>query len=255
MRITRSIAPNLFTLVNLFMGFSAIVAIANGDITKGAYLIIIGGIFDMLDGMTARLINASSQLGIELDSLCDVITFGSAPSFMLYKVYFYQLNEIGILLSALPLISGAIRLARFNTQVSGFEDKKYFRGLPIPASALTIISFLAFIYNKQYLTPDIENIIIYFITFTCAAAMVSDIKYENIPRYSIRYIKQYPARFSIFNIALIICIVTNGLALFPFLALYITFGAIRHFILWLLWKPEAVDDIDESELEEPGPFN
>lgn len=237
------------------MGFSAIVAIANGEITKGAFLIIIGGIFDMLDGMTARLINASSQLGIELDSLCDVITFGSAPAFMLYKVYFYQLNEIGILFSALPLIGGTIRLARFNTQVSGFEDKKYFRGLPIPASALTIISYIAFIYNKQYLAPDVESIIIYLVTFAASAAMISDIKYENIPRYSIRYIKQYPVRFAIFNIALIICIVTQGLALFPLMVLYIVLGATRHFIRWLLWKPEAVDDIDESELEEPGPFN
>jgi len=254
-KITRSIAPNLFTLVNLFMGFSSIIAISNGEILRGAILIIIGGLFDVIDGVTARLIKASSQLGIELDSLCDLITFGAAPSYMLYRTYFFQLNEIGILLASLPVLSGAIRLARFNTQVSNFEDKKFFRGLPIPASAFTIISYLAFIYNKQYLGVEIEQLLIYFITIISSSAMISDIKYENIPRYSLKYIKQFPVKFSIFNIAIILCIITSGIALFPFMLFYIIFGAVRHFIFWLLWKPEAADDVDESDLEEPGPFN
>jgi len=86
MRITRSIIPNLFTLANLFSGFTAIIHISDGNYDKAAIFIFIAGIFDALDGMMARLTKSTSELGVELDSLCDAVSFGLAPSFMLYKI-------------------------------------------------------------------------------------------------------------------------------------------------------------------------
>ncbi|MFM8438896.1 MAG: CDP-alcohol phosphatidyltransferase family protein, partial [Candidatus Kapaibacterium sp.] len=81
-RRTRSVIPNLFTLANLFCGFSAIVAYAHGDFSHGTSLIFAAGVFDMLDGVMARLTRSASELGVELDSLCDAVSFGVAPSFL-----------------------------------------------------------------------------------------------------------------------------------------------------------------------------
>jgi len=126
-KVTKSLVPNLLTLVNLFSGFAAIVYFAGGDFKRGALFILIAAIFDMLDGLVARLINAASEFGAELDSLCDVVSFGVAPSFMLYKMFFYQFSEFGILIAALPVLAGATRLARFNIQLRNLEDKIYFK--------------------------------------------------------------------------------------------------------------------------------
>ena len=125
MRFTRSIVPNLFTLMNVFMGFSAIIYIADGQLYKAGLFILLAGLFDALDGIIARLLKATSELGAELDSLCDAVSFGVAPAFMLYQAYFYQFNEYGILLASLPALAGVTRLARFNVMLTSFEDKLY----------------------------------------------------------------------------------------------------------------------------------
>ena len=123
-RRVRSIAPNLLTLANLFSGFTAIIYTTQGDFYSAALFIFLGAIFDMLDGIAARIMQTSSEFGVELDSLCDAITFGMAPSFLLYFSYFNTYGETGILFSSLPAIAGVVRLARFNSQLTSLEDKK-----------------------------------------------------------------------------------------------------------------------------------
>ena len=95
-RITRSIVPNLLTLANLFAGFLSIVYSSQGNYSSAAIFIFAAAVFDMLDGFMARLINAASEFGVELDSLCDAVSFGIAPSFLLYQIYFHELGELGI---------------------------------------------------------------------------------------------------------------------------------------------------------------
>jgi CDP-diacylglycerol--serine O-phosphatidyltransferase len=80
-RVTRSIIPNLLTLGNIFSGFTAIIFISNYDFTNATLYIFMAAIFDMLDGIVARLLNATSEIGAELDSLCDAVSFGVAPAF------------------------------------------------------------------------------------------------------------------------------------------------------------------------------
>ncbi len=113
LRITPSVIPNLFTSLNMFSGFLSVISAANGNYNYAAWLILVAALFDALDGLVARLTNSSSELGVELDSLADIISFGAAPSFVMYKTYFYQFEAIGIVLSSLPLIAGGFRLARF----------------------------------------------------------------------------------------------------------------------------------------------
>ncbi|MFC2130991.1 CDP-diacylglycerol--serine O-phosphatidyltransferase [Bacteroidota bacterium] len=247
MRVTRSFIPNLFTLANLFSGFTAIIYISQGDYNKAAAFILFAAIFDMLDGIVARLFKATSELGAELDSLCDAVSFGVAPSYMLYHLYFSQIGEIGILISSLPALAGVVRLARFNVMVVDFEDKDYFTGMPIPAAALTIISYIIFIHLKHDVSLYMKEILVYIVTFTTAAVMVSNIKFDNLPRPTKKSFKKRPIAAIVFIIAVVGSIATWGKLVFPFMVFYIIASSIRHFIVWIKETREAADDFDESE--------
>jgi len=254
MRITRSIVPNLFTLANAFMGFSAIIHTSNGEYTTAALFILAAGIFDMLDGLMARLTNSASEFGVMLDSLCDAISFGVAPSYMLYKMYFYDFGDIGILLASLPALAGVIRLARFNAQVSGSEDKSYFTGMPIPSGALIVVSYLVFFLQPGDIPMEYLPVVTICVSIITALAMVSHIKYDNIPRFTFKYIRQKPVIFTLFIIGVLLCAITKGKFLFPFMIFYLVASAIRHFFAWLKAHREAIDEIDESEQDEPSPY-
>ena len=149
LRPTTSIIPNLFTSMNMFCGFLSIINASQGKFIYSAWLIIIAAIFDGLDGIVARLTNSSSALGVELDSLSDVVSFGAAPAYLIYATELFKLNVFGVIISSLLMIAGGFRLARFNVQLVGF-NKEFFKGLPIPTSALTIATFiLTFIPDGQ----------------------------------------------------------------------------------------------------------
>lgn len=227
MRITRSIVPNLFTLANLFSGFVSIVLSSEGRFERAAVFILLAGIFDVLDGAMARLTKSTSEFGVELDSLCDAVSFGVAPSYMLYKVFFYTWGEFGMLVASLPALFGVLRLARFNTQLTSLEDKKYFKGLPIPANALFIMSFVVYYFQGDLIPEEYKAITITAVTVISSLVMVSKIKYENMPRPSLRYIKQNKAFSSLFLIAIIAVIITKGAALFPIMSIFILYGAIK----------------------------
>jgi CDP-diacylglycerol---serine O-phosphatidyltransferase len=157
--------PNYITILNLTAGFGAIVALFSGYIVTAAWLIIIAMLFDFLDGLAARLLNAISETGKHLDSLADIVSFSVVPGLILY---FLKLNaQTGISWSSPPLqgsvpalqtllfpllipIFGAIRLARFNT--SGSSDS--FIGLPVPAAALAIIApIISATYASKQVLP------------------------------------------------------------------------------------------------------
>ena len=249
-RITKSIAPNLLTLGNLFAGFTAIIHIADGNFIAGAVFIFIAAIFDMLDGLTARLINAASELGAELDSLCDAVSFGVAPAFMLYKVHFYQLGDIGVLLAALPALGGVLRLARFNVLLSTFEDKLYFRGMPIPSAALTIVSYLVLWHDSSIIAPEYQTIVITAVSVATTLAMVSNVRFDNLPKPTKRSFQERPFVFVMFFAAFVSVILSKGKLVFPVMVFYIVASSLRHFILWLKSKRLAVDDFDETIEEE-----
>lgn len=228
-RLTRSIIPNLLTLGNLFSGFAAIIYISRNEFAIAAIMILIAGIFDTLDGIVARLIRSTSAIGVELDSLCDAVSFGVAPSFMLYQIYFYQLQYHGIVIASLPALAGVYRLARFNV-TANFEDKTYFKGMPIPASALLIVSFCVFHFNSDYLAENLKIMLLYFVTFVSSISMITNVKFDNLPRPSWDYIKQYPWKIFITFATIIISIVTHGWFIFYFMVIYILYSYIRYII-------------------------
>jgi len=149
--------PNLLTSLNLVSGCLGLLAIFEGRLYLGALMILVGSFFDFIDGLAARVLNARSEIGKQLDSLSDMVTFGVLPSFILY----YLLVEIGqpdiAYLAFLVAVASAFRLAKFNIDESQKQD---FIGLPTPASAFLIAGLVfvkdagweifSFIYSNTY---------------------------------------------------------------------------------------------------------
>ena len=223
-RITPSVIPNLFTAMNMFSGFFSIISASQGNFIYAGWLIIIAAIFDTLDGFMARLTKSSSELGVELDSLSDVISFGAAPSFLLYTTYFNQFETFGVIISSLPMIAGGFRLARFNVQLVGF-DKSYFTGLPIPSSALTIVCFILSFYNDGY--PEKLQQFIVPMVLVLSFLMVSKVKYDTLPKFSISAIKKKPLIYIAYLIALVVLIIYKIKGLFFIFVFMIAFGIFR----------------------------
>ncbi len=223
-RITPSVIPNLFTAMNMFSGFFSIISASQGNFIYAGWLIIIAAIFDTLDGFMARLTKSSSELGVELDSLSDVVSFGAAPAFLLYTTYFHQFETFGIIISSLPMIAGGFRLARFNVQLVGF-DKSYFTGLPIPSSALTIVSFILTFYKDGY--PEELKIFIIPMVLLLSFLMVSNVKYDTLPKFSLSAVKKNPAIYIAYFIALVVLIIYQVKGLFFIFVFMIAFGIFR----------------------------
>jgi CDP-diacylglycerol--serine O-phosphatidyltransferase len=223
-RITPSVIPNLFTAMNMFSGFFSIISASQGNFIYAGWLIIIAAIFDTLDGVMARLTKSSSELGVQLDSLSDVVSFGVAPSFLLYTTYFNQFEAFGVIISSLPMIAGGFRLARFNVQLVGF-DKSYFTGLPIPSSALTIVCFILSFYKDGY--PEELKIFIIPMVLLLSFLMVSKVKYDTLPKFSLSAIKKNPLIYIAYFIAFVVLIIYRIKGLFFIFVFMIAFGIFR----------------------------
>lgn len=244
-------------MMNLFSGFIAITSAfsgkdpAGGDYIRAGWWIVCGGIFDMLDGIMARLTKTSSEFGVELDSLADVVTFGVAPSAILYKAFFHQFVGTGLLISALPAICGAIRLARFNVQLVGF-DKDYFRGLPIPSAAILIISYVMFYHVNLPMADRMNDPLMWVVTIGASLMMVSTVKYDVVPKPSKREIKAHPLKFGLIFVGIVLVIVTKGKAMFPLFVLFVVNGIVRslyHRVRRFLSQRRAISLLDEEELD------
>jgi CDP-diacylglycerol---serine O-phosphatidyltransferase len=253
MRVTRSIVPNLFTLANLFCGFTSILASMDGNAERAAVFILLAGVFDALDGVIARLVQSTSEFGVELDSLCDAVSFGVAPSVMLYVTFFHEWANWGVLIASIPALAGVLRLARFNVQLTSMEDKAYFRGMPVPAAALTIVSYVIFSHDDPAIPTEWKPAVLVSLIALTSLAMVSTIKYDNMPRPTPRSIKERPLIFLVFLTAVIASIVTSGRAVFPFMILYMVGGAIRHLISLIRGGQDDADDTLEEA--DPDPFS
>jgi CDP-diacylglycerol--serine O-phosphatidyltransferase len=127
--------PSLFTVGNMFCGYACIVYSMTGRLETAAPFVGIAIILDMLDGRIARLTNSTSAFGVEFDSLADVISFGVAPAVLAFTWGLGELGQVGWASGFIFLSATSIRLARFNIQVGGHPDKRFFIGMPSPAAA------------------------------------------------------------------------------------------------------------------------
>lgn len=220
MRFTKMI-PNMFTLGNLYCGFLSIGFAASGQFNNAAILILIGMMLDSMDGRLARMLNADTVLGKELDSLADVVTFGVAPSFLMYYTYFFQFEILGIAVAGLFPLFGAYRLARFNISTNK-SNSNYFVGVPITAAGGIIALLTLF---GEYI-PNIVTTVIF--TALCFL-MVSNIK---LPSFKEIPLPKYGTIITVFLGSLLYLIYRGTHDQFPYLIyiatpLYIAFLAYR----------------------------
>jgi len=197
---TITILPSLITVINGVCGFTAIIFASRGaqsgighisNFTLAGYVILLAMLADMLDGRLARMSQSTSSFGGQLDSLCDMVSFGVAPAFLMLKVSESTLGSAGldgygmlrrfIWLAAAAYIScAAIRLARFNVENEENESAHMsFMGLPSPAAAGVIVS-LVILYQVKASSLSVIIIMLPFISLGVAVLMVSRIRYPHI---------------------------------------------------------------------------
>jgi CDP-diacylglycerol---serine O-phosphatidyltransferase len=224
----RQVLPSMFTLGNLLCGFLAVANVVEGtreSLISAAWWIIIAAIFDALDGKVARLTGTASEFGIELDSIADVVSFGIAPAILFYRFAFADAGKICLFLSFIFLAAGAIRLARFNvTAPTG--NKKYFTGMPIPAAAGILASYVFFCNNVWEGLGGFDFAV--GLVILTSIAMVSQFKYSVMPRIGFR--KKTDSIKSVLLLGLLIVVARfPDEVLFPFGVAYLLSGPVKFF--------------------------
>ena len=170
-----SLLPSLFTLANLFCGWSCIVYAMQGDLATAAPFIGVAMVLDMLDGRIARMTGTTSEFGVQLDSLADVISFGMAPAVLAYAWGLAPLGRLGWAAGFLFVTGAALRLARFNIQKN--TDKRYFVGLASPAAAAIVASTVFYYPDGLHSRP--QALLGVVLVIVPALLMVSTLRFRS----------------------------------------------------------------------------
>ncbi len=171
--------PCMFTIASLFCGFYSILAAIKGDFVVAAVAILVAAVFDGLDGRVARLTGTTSTFGVELDSLCDLVSFGVAPALLAYFWTLQTYGRYGWLAAFLYVATTSLRLARFNSQNS--PSAKHFTGLPCPAAASMICATVLF---ADYLGVEgsVKHLALLLLVYLLAYLMVSTHPYYSFKK-------------------------------------------------------------------------
>ena len=257
------VLPNLMTACNLFWGFFSIVKALQGRFDLAAYGIFLAAVFDVLDGKVAKLTKTSSSFGIQFDSLCDLVSFGVAPSLLLFQFSLHNLDRLGWIACFIFLACGAMRLARYNVHNYIGRTSDDFVGLSIPMSALIATSYTVFISEMRnsvsefaiidrfakFITADmVVNYTCLSLTLILSLAMVSTVPYRSHKSLAIRAIKP-------FNLLVIAVIVIGVVAYRPTVAAFvigICYG-LSGLLEWLFgWKKPVTSDNDLFPADNDG---
>ena len=180
--------PSMLTMGNMFCGYACIVYAMRGDFATAAPFIGFAIVLDMLDGRVARMTGATSDFGLEFDSLADVISFGIAPAILAFTWGLQPLGRIGWAVGFLFLAAAAVRLARFNIQTATV-DKRYFVGLPSPAAA-AVPAATVFAYPWGFKSP-VHSVAVLAMVIVPALLMVSTIKFRSFKTFDLSARRSY----------------------------------------------------------------
>ncbi len=206
--------PNLFTTACLFSGFFAIVSAINGKFEIAAMAIFIAMVLDGLDGRVARLTNTQSDFGAQYDSLADMISFGLAPALVVYLWALSGLGKLGWLVAFIYVAGGALRLARFNTQV-GVADKRYFQGLASPAAA-AVVAGMVWVAQDMGWEAQALAVPAFVLTLAAGLLMVSNVRYRSFKDIDLK------GKVPFFTI-LVVVLIFVSIAVDPPLVLFLVF--------------------------------
>lgn len=167
----RRIIPNSISALSLTFGVLSIFDTFEGNFSRAAIFIILAVIADSMDGRAARFLGVGGgEFGKELDSLCDLGSFGVAPAILIYQYGMTDLGLLGKLIASIFTICGAMRLARFNVNVG--EVKGYFQGMPIPAGACVLATYVLSGYS-------FSTYFVAILTFVIGCIMYSNVKFPD----------------------------------------------------------------------------
>ena len=228
--------PNFITLLSLSSGFTSISFSLNGEWEIAIYLILLATIFDFFDGWFARKLKSGSNFGAELDSLSDFVSFGVAPSFLIYLWSTNLLGSLGWGATLFFVICSALRLARFTADIyitnKPIDKNEYFTGVPSPAAAGLILLplFIFFEFQIEFLKNDYLNLIT---TIVIGFMMIS-----KIPTISIKKLKINPKyKTWIFLIFVLVCV---GLISRIWITLISVFGAYLISVFYTIIKSRNI---------------
>ena len=227
------ILPSLFTVGNMLSGFASILHAINGRLITAAWLIVLAGILDGIDGRVARLAKVSSEFGKEYDSLADVVSFGVAPAVLAYQWGLWGMGRWGWFAGFLYLVAGSVRLARFNIK-SGGEDRARFTGLPIPAAA-GVLTMLVLV-TPEPVVGRAMTIGVWAFVLAVSLLMVSTVPYRSYKEFNLK--KRLPAT-AFFLFALIIAVIAMSPVptMAALAALYLLSGPAEYVVRRLRRRP------------------
>jgi len=251
--------PNGFTLANLFFGVFAIVAASRGDFSRAVSYIVFGGVADALDGRIARATNSGSRFGEELDSLVDAISFGFAPTMIIYFAVFNQAGWDWIFCFMFTMCA-VIRLARFNVEQAG-RKKTHFTGLPSPAAGGTLATYYWFSQTDLYTQTMIADLpwhqMLRFIMLGLSFLMISNVQYAAMPTIGYRSIRQVLGSLLVIGTIFGVIFLPKQF-FFPAAMAYVLYGLVATVFIGLLdrlpGREDAAHDDDEADFaahEEP----
>jgi len=198
--------PNLFTTATLFGGFYAVISAVNGKFEHAAVGILAAMIADSLDGRIARLTKTASDFGKEYDSLCDMVAFGLAASFVMFEYSLTHLSaykwlggQLGWVTAFAYTTCAALRLARFNVLASRGETKGDFFGLPSPAAAAVVVGF---VWSMNELDVKGRSLVVpaMLITWGAAILMVSNLRFASFKQ--VKLAERVPFRYLLFALGM-----------------------------------------------------
>lgn len=229
MNKVKYLIPNLFTGLSLISGLVALnIIFEQRNFVTASWLIAFSMLCDGLDGKIARLLNATSKFGMLFDTLSDFFAFGIVPAYLSFKIYLHELGIFGVILALFYVIAGGYRLVRYMMKNKNSTEKKSFTGLPIPAAASFIASFVLINYalwhHLEY--PKFFVAVVFF----SAILMVSKIKYNAIEKKK-KLTKQTKIYLIIFVLSFVIFLKYSYIVFALWIIFYILYGLVRHIII------------------------
>ena len=227
-----NVVASALTTAGLYCGVVSIFKAIDQDFKWAAYYIILAQVFDVLDGTFAKLTKTTSEFGKQLDSLADLASFGVAPAVLIYTAYLHEADSLGLMggktgavMAIIFVICAALRLARFNVYQSEIRD--FFIGLPTPAAAATIATFVLF---TTYFELQVAHWIMTPLTLGLAYLMVSSCRYPKdvlkdlvlAPKNAFRLLVLCGIAIAVFHKAMDEH--SPAIALFPLAAAYVLYG-------------------------------
>jgi CDP-diacylglycerol--serine O-phosphatidyltransferase len=226
--------PSLLTTGNLVSGFLALLLTANGRYVEASLAIFVAMVMDLLDGRVARLMKATSQFGVEFDSLADVVSFCVAPAFLLYAFALKDVGRPAWFGAFLFVLCGALRLARFNVQ-TGSVDRRFFIGLSTPAAAGIVASGVLLLSGGEPLERPV-GVAVAIGTYLTALLMVSTFRYWSFKEFD--FARRRPLQtLLVLVLGVMIVAVRPELFLFLLFAGYAASGPLRRLVMGRVTAP------------------